>query len=347
MDAYYNYASQKGELLELSESEIIMLGGHVFSKDPDCGFQRFLEAFRSITWFSYRKDFPPISPSSYSSDSGWGCMLRSAQMMLYQAFVFHYLGRDNLAKNKGTSAGPLSLEILRWFADRADVPYSVHKFAQLGLNYGKAVGEWFGPSTVALAMSVLVSMHQPKELAVVTGSDGTIYGDIVTRASTTGTTKTCPWNPLLLLIPVRLGLDTLNPMYIPLIREVMSWPQSLGIIGGKPRSAMYFVGCQDDNVFFLDPHTVQPSIQMNDHFSTESFHCPAPRKMPLNSLDPSMCIGFYCKDHADFNDFWRRATEMSRREHSLFSVEEEAPEYATDEKSELTVEGFEDDIVVL
>jgi len=52
------------------------------------------------------------------------------------------------------------------------------------------------------------------------------------------------WKPLLILIPLRLGLDTLNPDYIPAVKEVFQYPQSLGIIGGRPRSSLYFVGYQ-------------------------------------------------------------------------------------------------------
>jgi hypothetical protein len=53
----------------------------------------FLDDFRSRLWITYRYNYPPIKPSHYTSDVGWGCMLRSGQMLLANAFVFHYLGR--------------------------------------------------------------------------------------------------------------------------------------------------------------------------------------------------------------------------------------------------------------
>ena len=48
-----------------------------------------------------------------------------------------------------------------------------------------------------------------------------------------------------------------NPRYVPQLRAVLTWPQSLGIIGGRPGSSLALVGCQGDSVLFLDPHTPQ------------------------------------------------------------------------------------------
>lgn len=52
-----------------------------------------LEAFESVTWFTYRRGFEvPLIKSTYTSDAGWGCMLRTGQMLLFQALSKHVLG---------------------------------------------------------------------------------------------------------------------------------------------------------------------------------------------------------------------------------------------------------------
>ena len=48
-----------------------------------------------------------------------------------------------------------------------------------------------------------------------------------------------------------------NERYIPQLQEVLQWPQSIGIVGGRPSSSLYFVGCQQDQVLYLDPHQAQ------------------------------------------------------------------------------------------
>lgn len=43
-------------------------------------------------------------------------------------------------------------EIVSWFVDEAERPYSIHRIAKQGLALDKRIGEWFGPSTVAHAL---------------------------------------------------------------------------------------------------------------------------------------------------------------------------------------------------
>ena len=44
-------------------------------------------------------------------------------------------------------------------------------------------------------------------------------------------------------------------------KECLNWSQSVGIIGGKPNHAYYFLGCTDNELIYLDPHTTQQYIK--------------------------------------------------------------------------------------
>ena len=201
-------------------------------------------------------------------------------------------------------------------------------------------------------------------------------------------------------------------------QALYTFPQSIGIAGGRPSSSYYFVGSQADNLFYLDPHHARIAVplrlppqaaererrgipirqttpergsasplghnrsptspassrtgsttlshrspaspsplskqlstsssssggaharwhsmgangagselstaasdtnldQMQMHYATaysaaelRTFHCDRIRKMPLSALDPSMLIGFLCKNEADWIDLRQRVTEV-------------------------------------
>ena len=54
----------------------------------------FQREFNSVIFFTYRNSFLPIKPTELTSDMGWGCMLRTGQMMIAEAFKRHFLGRN-------------------------------------------------------------------------------------------------------------------------------------------------------------------------------------------------------------------------------------------------------------
>lgn len=50
--------------------------------------QEFMENVRKLLWFTYRSQFgQAIKGTPYMSDAGWGCMIRTGQMILGQSLV--------------------------------------------------------------------------------------------------------------------------------------------------------------------------------------------------------------------------------------------------------------------
>jgi hypothetical protein len=59
------YKSKKTNQKEIELADKDQLEGETFFQD-----------FKQLFWFSYRKDFPAIAPSTLTTDTSWGCMLR-------------------------------------------------------------------------------------------------------------------------------------------------------------------------------------------------------------------------------------------------------------------------------
>lgn len=52
------------------------------------------------------------------------------------------------------------------------------------------------------------------------------------------------WCAVIILVPVRLGGEEVNNIYIRPIQSLFSMTNCIGIIGGKPKHSLYFVGFQ-------------------------------------------------------------------------------------------------------
>ncbi|KFW02594.1 Cysteine protease ATG4B, partial [Eurypyga helias] len=140
------------------------------------------------------------------------------------------------------------------------------------------------------------------------------------------------WKPLVLLIPLRLGLTEINEAYIETLKHCFMMPQSLGVIGGKPNSAHYFIGYVGEELIYLDPHTTQPAVEPSDSgcLPDESFHCQHPPcRMSIAELDPSIAVGFFCNAEEDFNDWCQQIKKLSlvRGALPMFELVERQPSH--------------------
>uniref|UniRef100_A0A8C7UJZ3 Cysteine protease n=1 Tax=Oncorhynchus mykiss TaxID=8022 RepID=A0A8C7UJZ3_ONCMY len=301
------------------------------------GKTELLSDVHSRLWFTYRKKFSPIGGTGPSSDAGWGCMLRCGQMILAQALVCSQLGRAWRWRAEGGQPEKYH-RILHCFLDRKDSCYSIHQMAQMGVGEGKSVGEWYGPNTVAQVLKKLALFDDWNSLAVYVSMDNTVViEDISTVLRTLDWATTCPhsqshsdWRPLLLVIPLRMGINHINPVYIQALKECFKMPQSCGVLGGKPNLAYYFIGFVGEELIYLDPHTTQSAVEAEagSGVDDQSYHClRSPRRMKITNLDPSVALGFFCKSEDDF-DSWCNLVQQEiqmKRNLRMFELVENHP----------------------
>ncbi|XP_032444334.1 cysteine protease ATG4D-like isoform X1 [Xiphophorus hellerii] len=321
-------------------SPLIMLGKTYNLKDSGDG-ERFRRSFASFLWLTYRRGFPQLPGSSLTTDSGWGCVLRTGQMLLAHGLLIHLMpavsellldwtwpvryssvkddldllhpadwtaGEVGSKRGRKLSVGSLldrpmeatHRRVVGWFADHPTAPFGIHKLVELGQSSGKKAGDWYGPSIVAhiLKKAVAASVDLPN-LVIYVAQDCTIYLQDVRGLCERPLPQS--WKSVIVLVPVRLGGQELNPSYIPCVKKLLMLQCCIGIIGGKPKHSLFFVGFQDDHLLYLDPHYCQPAVNIKkDNFPLESFHCKQPRKMAFSRMDPSCTIGFYAKDQSEF-----------------------------------------------
>ena len=71
----------------------IQIFDHKFEKQDE----NLINKLKNIPWFSYRKNFNQIKEKNaiYTSDAGWGCMIRASQMILAQG-IYKLFSMNNL-----------------------------------------------------------------------------------------------------------------------------------------------------------------------------------------------------------------------------------------------------------
>lgn len=163
---------------------------------------------------------------------------------------------------------------------------------------------------------------------------------------------------LLVLVPLRLGLDGIQVDYLNQIKSLFRFDSSVGIAGGRDREAFFLVGLdnadldesgQDSaSLYYLDPHIIQRSIPANWSTTTDeevasdglqrslsglqqglsSYHCPELRSLDANRMCNSLAAGFYLRDEASF-DMWAqhlRQMGVKHKDKFIFTVFEKEPE---------------------
>jgi cysteine protease ATG4 len=342
-------------------------------------YANFLKTFSQRIYFSYRKQFEPLTSSRtgdiITSDGGWGCMIRCAQMLLAQTLLIHMTNAYNSYysniqisdrcpkrnsidcvrnSNRINRRTQIYTDIIRLFGDypHSRCPFGIHKIVELGTSHGIRPGEFFGPVSAAHclkeAVQVAVEANEiPEILRIYISQDAIIYRQDVNDLCSTPlfnnrNSSIYPsldslinenisnrwYTSVLILVPLRLGLNELDLIYEDYLKEALKLPQTVGIIGGSPRHAVYILGFQDDSFIDLDPHFIQTTVNVLDEtFDISSYSCSAPKKLTARKMDPSCTLGFYCRDKADFemfcaqwNHVWHMASE-DRRSCPIFRIE--------------------------
>lgn len=294
----------------------------------------FVDDFEARVWLTYRSNFAAIPKSQdpnaanamsfsvrlrsqlsnqggFSSDTGWGCMIRSGQSLLANSLQVLRLGRD-WRRGQDPQA---ERRLLSLFADDPKAPFSIHRFVEHGAAAcGKHPGEWFGPSATARCIQALTNGYEDAGLRVyITGDGSDVYEDSFMKVAKDANGS---FHPTLVLVGIRLGIDRVTPVYWEALKASLQLSQSIGIAGGRPSASHYFVGVQGSHFFYLDPHITRPFLPLHSDLSDytqediDSCHTRRLRRLHVKEMDPSMLIAFLIRSESDWRDWRKAVTEV-------------------------------------
>jgi cysteine protease ATG4 len=301
----------------------------------------FINDVNSRLWFTYRTHFKPLardddgpSPLSlktllwgqvhelhndyFTTDCGWGCMIRTSQTLLANALLKLKLGSEWEYSAEGEN--DVHDEVVRWFIDSPEEPFSIHKIVEKGrLLAGKKAGEWFGPSAAARSIQSLCAEYDCGLNVYIGSGVGDIYEpDLFKVFKKEGT-----FRPTLILLGVRLGVENINPIYWESLKSLLASGESCGISGGRPSSSHYFFGYQGDFLFYIDPHYPQPSLEFDEETSKiqgiETVHTKKIRKIHISEVDPSMLIGILIQTEDEWH-IWKSKIQDTDSKNTIVHI---------------------------
>ncbi|CAI5439115.1 unnamed protein product [Caenorhabditis angaria] len=169
------------QIFSLDAAPVFALGKRI-DTSREGGVQELKKYIQSRLWFTYRRNFSPIGGTGPSSDQGWGCMLRCAQMLLGETLLRRHIHRHFEWNIEEIS--PIYERILQMFFDEKTAIYSIHQIAQMGVAEGKMVSEWFGPNTAAQVIKKLTIFDDWSNIAVHVALDNTLVIEDAIRMAT-------------------------------------------------------------------------------------------------------------------------------------------------------------------
>lgn len=242
-----------------------------------------------------------IEKENFTTDVGWGCMIRTSQSLLANTFV-RLLDKQS--------------DIIALFNDTYLAPFSLHNFIRVASSLPLKVkpGEWFGPNAASLSIKRLCDGYYdnstsetilPRINVLISESTDLYDSQIAQLLEPSTETK-----GLLVLLPVRLGIDSINSYYFSSLLHLLSLEQSVGIAGGKPSSSFYFFGYQDNSLIYMDPHSAQifsSDIDMSTYYATRY------QRVDIGKLDPSMLIGVFIRDLTLYENFKKSCLDAANK----------------------------------
>lgn len=248
-------------------------------------------------FLSYKTNFPSLSNnSSINSDIGWGCTIRSAQMLLANTILCHLLQTQDkiIAPEK---IEHIKFKILQDFNDNKNCVFSLHTFVKYYPQIEKNICEWCGPCSICKLLEY-ISPNIVKKYNMVL-----LHNYDKSKIELYKFTNSC----FMVLFSMRIALRSINADSEKELFKIMRFPQFIGIIGGSGQSSYFFTGYSKnmqgkEELLYLDPHICQ---QYNKKLEISQYVTQNIKSISVQKISPSLAIGFYCQNYMELEQLYQ------------------------------------------
>jgi cysteine protease ATG4 len=296
-----------------------------------------------------------------SRDSGWGCMVRCGQMIMARA-IYKYLKSKKYSSEKAVSETiklfldapylekniPLIISCLLSYQDinqnvnnnfKILPPFSIQMHCLLGKYYNKYAGEWFSDVNLCQNYRDINDMFQifPELKIFSFVSDFKLYEVLDKCFSLVNKDNNskkklkiinCNSNQYimekcgLIFISARLGLNKVTDEYYSSLKKVFECKECIGIIGGEPSLAHYFIGYNDKgNLIYLDPHITRDAVyELNDDTITNDYLVKSLHEISIDDMSTGLSFGFLFRNSDEFEDLIKFVEDYCKTQFPCFGL---------------------------
>ena len=332
----YNGVMFKDKLSESSNKTIILYNSLI--KNYNINIIKDYFVYMSYRNGLFNTKNLPGNKNNYTSDCGWGCMLRCCQMMLSNALIKLRIN-ELKEKNKEINIKQIKQEIIYLFYDKfisienihinknlfeiyrnilkrkvtaieIIPPYSIYILTLLGKCPNIFTSDLNMIKTIIKINKILFNESITMIHFNGTVNKQTIFQNFCEKCESSIDNDCLIYNKEkykykkngIIFISLRLGLYKIESCFLEMIPKLfINLHNNIGFVSGKKKRAFYFIGLNDKKLIFADPHFNQNLETDENNFPSYSIN-----ELFLTSikeLSSELTVGVFISSKNDLEQF--------------------------------------------
>ena len=332
----YNGVMFKDKLSESSNKTIILYNSLI--KNYNINIIKDYFVYMSYRNGLFNTKNLPGNKNDYTSDCGWGCMLRCCQMMLSNALIKLRIN-ELKEKNKEINIKQIKQEIIYLFYDKfisienihineklfeiyrnilkrkvtaieIIPPYSIYILTLLGKCPNIFTSDFNMIKTIIKINKILFNESITMIHFNGTVNKQTIFQNFCEKCESSIDNDFLIYNKEkykykkngIIFISLRLGLYKIESCFLEMIPKLfINLHNNIGFVSGKKKRAFYFIGLNDKKLIFADPHFNQNLETDENNFPSYSIN-----ELFLTSikeLSSELTVGVFISSKNDLEQF--------------------------------------------